>query len=388
MHISCVICSDLFVPVSDVFVTGCGHLFHYPCLIQWIERSKSCPQCRNKTTEKTIHRIYFNVASSETEEDVSLMHNKIDNLKFQIHLKDTDIKNTAEENQKLTNQNKGLSIQIIVQGTTAEVEDMLDKHGDSYDSRKSLATYVSVLKREIQAASEKKRDFRDRLKIYHRDLSAAILEKNRLNEDLKLKSKLNKQLEDDLQHLEHEKKSLQKKIHDLEKAISSPSGKNPRDSALQRLILESPIPEAVKIPRLTDPAETDTSTSTMFGALLSPESKAQQKFEPASPYLNIKSCSFGLTPLKGSQSMNLQLPSGSNKFSIFRKPNHERPNSSAAANPEEAYDGLGGHSKADLFPIPSTKFKPTNKKLKPISISKTKKQVTVSHKLEMFFDST
>lgn len=39
------------------------------------------------------------------------------------------------------------SIQIIVQGTTAEVEDMLDKHGDSYDSKKSLATYVSVLKR-------------------------------------------------------------------------------------------------------------------------------------------------------------------------------------------------------------------------------------------------
>jgi hypothetical protein len=39
------------------------------------------------------------------------------------------------------------SIQIIVQGSTPEVEDMLDKLGDSYDSRKSLATYVSVLKR-------------------------------------------------------------------------------------------------------------------------------------------------------------------------------------------------------------------------------------------------
>lgn len=38
------------------------------------------------------------------------MHNKIDNLKFQIHLKDTDIKNTAEENKKLTNQNKGLRL--------------------------------------------------------------------------------------------------------------------------------------------------------------------------------------------------------------------------------------------------------------------------------------
>ena len=38
MHISCVICSDLFVAASDVFATGCGHLFHYACLIQWIER--------------------------------------------------------------------------------------------------------------------------------------------------------------------------------------------------------------------------------------------------------------------------------------------------------------------------------------------------------------
>lgn len=120
-----------------------------------------------------------------------------------------------------------------------------------------------IIFREMQAASEKKRDLRDRLRIYQRDLSAANLEKERLNEDINHKSKLNKQLEDDLQHLEHEKRSLQKKIRDLEKAITSPSGKNPRDSVLQRLILESPIPEAVRIPRLTDPAEGDPSTSAM-----------------------------------------------------------------------------------------------------------------------------
>jgi hypothetical protein len=38
------------------------------------------------------------------------MHNRIDNLKFQIHLKDMDIKNAAEENEKLNNQNKGLRL--------------------------------------------------------------------------------------------------------------------------------------------------------------------------------------------------------------------------------------------------------------------------------------
>jgi hypothetical protein len=120
-----------------------------------------------------------------------------------------------------------------------------------------------IIFREVHAASEKKRDLRERLRICQRDLSAANLEKEKLNEEVNLKSKLNKQLEDDLQHLEHEKKSLQKKVCDLEKAISSPSGRNPRDSALQRLLLESPIPEAVRRPKLTDPAEGDSFTSTM-----------------------------------------------------------------------------------------------------------------------------
>ena len=120
-----------------------------------------------------------------------------------------------------------------------------------------------IIFREVHAASDKKRDLRERLRTCQRDLSAANLEKEKLNEEVNLKSKLNKQLEDDLQHLENEKRSLQKKVCDLEKAISSPNGRNPRDSALQRLLLESPIPEAVRRPKLTDPAEGDSFTSTM-----------------------------------------------------------------------------------------------------------------------------
>ena len=130
------------------------------------------------------------------------------------------------------------------------------------------------------------------------------------------------------------------------------------------------------------------SFSLQFGNLLSPESKAYGQSEPQSPYLNIKSCSFGLTPLKGSQNVTQSLPSTSNKFSIFNKPNHTRMTSSVAANPEAAYDGLGGHSKIDAFPVPSPKLKPTQKKLKYIGISKPKKKVTVSYKLDTFFDLT
>jgi chromosome segregation ATPase len=116
---------------------------------------------------------------------------------------------------------------------------------------------------EVHAASDKKRKLGEKLRMCQWRLCAANLEKKKLNEEISHKSKLNKQMEDDLQHLDHEKRSLQKKVSDLEKAISSPSGSNPRDSALQRLLLESPIPEAVRRPKLTDPAEDDSFMSTV-----------------------------------------------------------------------------------------------------------------------------
>ncbi|PSN44320.1 hypothetical protein C0J52_09281 [Blattella germanica] len=374
MHINCVICSDLFVPVSDVFATNCGHLFHYTCLIQWLERAKSCPQCRNKTTEKSIHRVYFNVATNEAEEDSSLLHNKIDSLKFQLCLKDTDIKNNQEENSKLNNQNKGLreeivklekkirivestsaaykdqmrylkaqqesaeaaveeakalrkqldsmkSVQKIIHGSTADVEDILNKHGDSYDSMRSLATYVSVLKREVQAVSEKKRELRDRLKACQLELHDVHAQKEKLIQEVLAKTDLNRQIETDLKHVEEEKKSLQKKIRDLERAISSPNSKDPKSRALERLIFESPAPEAAKRPRLSDPTKT---TSTLLTS-------------------------------------NLPRPTSSSQYSIFKKTRTEI-HSTKVKQHEEVYDGFGGHSKPDVFPVPSQKHIPVKKK--------------------------
>jgi hypothetical protein len=52
--------------------------------------------------------------SHELEEDSSILHNKIDNLEFQIHLKVRDIKNATEENHTLNCQNKGLRLVIML----------------------------------------------------------------------------------------------------------------------------------------------------------------------------------------------------------------------------------------------------------------------------------
>ncbi|CAH2002026.1 unnamed protein product [Acanthoscelides obtectus] len=105
MNINCVICSEFFNASAEVFATKCGHVFHYPCLINWIERSKTCPQCRHKTTEQSIHRIFFNIQNIDGNSDMGAMLNKIDNLEYQNRMLDKDVKNYKEKNSSLKKQN-------------------------------------------------------------------------------------------------------------------------------------------------------------------------------------------------------------------------------------------------------------------------------------------
>ncbi|EFN61495.1 TRAF-interacting protein [Camponotus floridanus] len=113
MNIICVICSELLVSSDDVFHTPCGHIFHFGCLIQWLERSKTCPQCRERTTESKIYRIYFNFSNSDSiVEDPTSLQYKIDNLTLQLQLKDQNINNLTEIKEKLEKQTAGLRQEV------------------------------------------------------------------------------------------------------------------------------------------------------------------------------------------------------------------------------------------------------------------------------------
>ncbi|TGZ48023.1 hypothetical protein DBV15_05766, partial [Temnothorax longispinosus] len=113
MSIVCVICSDLLAPSDDVFHTPCGHIFHFTCLIQWLERSKTCPQCRDRTIEQTIRRIYFNFSNSDNiaEDADASLQNRIDSLILQLKLRDENLKLT-EANGKLETQTAGLKQEV------------------------------------------------------------------------------------------------------------------------------------------------------------------------------------------------------------------------------------------------------------------------------------
>lgn len=74
------------------------------CLIQWLERSKSCPQCRNKCTERNIFRVYFNNMvnsdSSSTQSTADLLET-VDNMTLRIREKDMLLKAAEEQQVKL-----------------------------------------------------------------------------------------------------------------------------------------------------------------------------------------------------------------------------------------------------------------------------------------------
>lgn len=70
--------------------------------MQWMERSKSCPQCRNKCTERNIFRIFFNniVNLDSTLNNANLV-DTVDNLTLQMREKDQALKEARAQRLQL-----------------------------------------------------------------------------------------------------------------------------------------------------------------------------------------------------------------------------------------------------------------------------------------------
>lgn len=243
--------------------------------------------------------------------------------------------------------------------------------------------------------TDRRKDLRDSLRGLEIDLRKANNEKDQLSSQVSALTLANKQLEEDLKHLENTKKSLQKKIEKLEEAIMSPTEGNPRDKALRRLIAESPAPEGLKKPRLTNPSSEFLTPS----RLVSPVPETSFQPPSTSPQLKLKSSSIGLGPLRTSQTNPFSFKNNApvrnplansftaNKFSIFNKRRLADPSApSTSFGNEISYDGLGGHSKIDTFPNPVRTIKRTKSSSSMFKSKNVAPAQTL--KLDNYFDLT
>ncbi|GLH13760.1 Uncharacterized protein GBIM_18264 [Gryllus bimaculatus] len=298
MQITCTICSDLFVAADAVVGTHCGHLFHHTCLIQWLERSE-------------IKRLKEEVKSSESnmyilKEQFNVLKKRNEYLEPVL----TERERLQKEVQFLRN------IETVIKGSSEEVDEILNDYGDSSEATKSLLTFTSVLKKEMQTTAAKKKELSTKLREAESKSFSLAGQVRRLEEKLKGQEEQNRHLLLEVNHLVEERASLKKKLDALQQAVISPTASHPCASALKR--------------------------------------------KEAAPYLSIKSSASGLTPMRFNQTVSATM----SKYSIFRKGRLDGNTIENTAPPrEEEYDGMGGHSKLDEFPqpIPRIKVKNVNK---------------------------
>uniref|UniRef100_A0A6A7G6R0 E3 ubiquitin-protein ligase TRAIP-like n=1 Tax=Hirondellea gigas TaxID=1518452 RepID=A0A6A7G6R0_9CRUS len=299
MRVECVICGDTFMPGIEISATPCGHVFHTSCVSQWFKRSKTCPQCRFSGRQK-LTRLYFDESITETEqEDPDVLKSHLDSAKFQIKLKEQELYNIKEDFQKMKKVNEGLrdevkkmidqektqvmlinslesqlqflsslkdkskkmkeerdravtklrsmeDVRMMLSGTEGEVEQTLLDYGDTgSEATRNLANVCVLLKREIQAVSEKKKSYRTELQQSKEELrrkqhSLTALELSQTN----LVQKISYQ-RSDITRLEEENARLNKRLTAFIDATESPSGDVAR-GLVRRLLQENLTPQGLK----------------------------------------------------------------------------------------------------------------------------------------------
>lgn len=66
-----------------------------------MERKKDCPQCRQKCTERSIFRIYFNTTNLDSSINSANLIQTVDNLTYKVREQDISIRKLEEDKRKL-----------------------------------------------------------------------------------------------------------------------------------------------------------------------------------------------------------------------------------------------------------------------------------------------
>ncbi|XP_013781933.1 E3 ubiquitin-protein ligase TRAIP-like [Limulus polyphemus] len=376
MKALCTICSDLFDGTNSVIASPCGHTFHEICFLQWLEESRTCPSCRTHVTHKKIVRLFFDISEDLDNQSSDALKNELESVKVSLKAKEMELwkadekvkciqeyvrkaeakaecekdKYLESEAQKtaLKSQLKVLTkqvaqierislenlnlkkqlihmknVELIISGSTQEVEEILNSYSDGAGALKQMATYCSLLKRELQSTTESKQCLKNDVSRLKKDLgcrTSALHEK-----EAYLKSALTEiaHLKQTIEKLEGEKKYLEKKVVITDDLFSM---SNNSSSSLS--LVKSPESASVKRPRLTNPENIDFSTEKFSPNHLTRTSVKKLK-------MHVSSVNQSCTPV-----ISVHQPRVTEN--IFKPLRSIQPDEESVLR--KGYNGLGGHS--------------------------------------------
>ena len=217
---------------------------------------------------------------------------------------------------------------------------------------------ILFYQRELNAKSALKQKADEELRKNRRQLSSFRLELQQAKKEMKEKEEQAALAEEDIKRCTAENAKLQEKLKMLTESISSPSG-DPRNSAISRLLHESPAPSHLKMSNImcTTPA---TPLTPLFAPLklkskagpsqlLSSQALASIRPKLSNPEQEESSGSdFGSSQQRSKSKEvrkvdELALEPDTLKFKRMK---YDAISSSSGF----FYDGFGGHSKPDIFP--------------------------------------
>lgn len=94
-YFECVICLDDIGSNGDVVATNCGHVYHSVCLCSWIQKSRTCPECRCTIPELQPFQKLFMRKPEEPQ------YMEKETLEFQLQLLRSELEEERNLNRDL-----------------------------------------------------------------------------------------------------------------------------------------------------------------------------------------------------------------------------------------------------------------------------------------------
>ncbi|XP_022124851.2 E3 ubiquitin-protein ligase TRAIP [Pieris rapae] len=379
MHLLCTICSDLLNQSENIYVIKCGHLFHYHCIKQWISRSKSCPQCRINVTERCMFRLYPTISNDVTVEDVTTLQSRLDDLQLQLR------QEKSKCNEK-DNQIKEFILNLKkIEDSLQSSEKKLVEKTSAVIALKDQLKYVQIQNKEVHKLKSENAELNKYVKTsteLNKVLNACYDEVEKMIQDyadIRTLATFATALKRALCDSEKKKKQYWEQVHLLKQKLASEKAtvqtlQSNLDQLMSLNVTLTPH-DAPKLTQFESRAEPE-NTDSFKREVVAPGPSVNSIVKSDSPYLSLKQSSLPLTALQRRPKQQLldknlkpsefalfnSIKTTCQKFkeqekdSIFHK--KEKPEANFfkenVTDMDTSYDGLGGHSKMDIFPQPST----------------------------------
>jgi len=377
MRLHCPTCYESISASESLRSLPCGHVFHSICVLKWFKSKKNCPQCRHPANEENARKIFLSEMDDDDTVNPDDLRNSLDNLQVQARLSNLEHENLKTKFKEIESNNIKLKEAIKIADAAkrkAEVATQDLKLETRYwkeerDRLQSFQTDAEKFKKQLERYTLLERALNESVgdvnMLLHergcynsesRDLATLVVElKKKLVDVKRLKAVSDRKVDD----IAGQREDDRRKVRSFSVQIAEMTKHRENMEIDLKIALESNSRQREEVKRLEAKVAQLEKTISLVkegGSGLSLiDWEDEKETEPAdlslslmeSPSVSFKSCAImagekrkPLAEFRNEKRMKME----TNLLEIGSRPLIG-----------QAYDGLGGRSKPDIFPQPLQK---------------------------------